>query len=97
MNDHELPQPQTSNRHLVSSALMVVAATLLGAFALTAFCFAWGLNFKDEGWTHTDGTAVPIDRAWMFTATASSVVATILFWVGLVRLTRQSQKPTRPE
>ncbi|QDT08527.1 hypothetical protein K239x_04660 [Planctomycetes bacterium K23_9] len=71
--------------------MLVLAAAILGMLSLAAFCYAWGLNFQDEGWTQPDGSSPMVNRPWLIASAAGASLATLLFWIGLVQLTRQNK------
>ncbi|MGB7345227.1 MAG: hypothetical protein WBD20_13515 [Pirellulaceae bacterium] len=87
--EQDQPQP---NRPWIAAAAMVAIASLLGLLSLAAFCYAYGLNFQDEGWSRASGETPPIKTNWLVGAVAGTICATFLFWIGLIRLTRHGAK-----
>ena len=95
MNDSEISNDQTSNdqstgppKSWVPAALMVGFAVMLGIVSLALFCYAWGLNFSDEGWGTPDGQAPQVKQIPLIAAVAGTVISTLVFWWGFMRLTR---------
>lgn len=67
---------------------MVVLAALIGIFALVLFCYAYGLNFQDEGWAPNPDGSPQVKQGPLIGSLIATVIATILFWWGFMRVTR---------
>ncbi len=82
---HEPSQPSW-----VGPALLTVAGMIIGLISLALFCHAYGLNFQDEGWSQTsDGQTTNVKQGPLVAALIGVLIATVIFWVGFMRLTRQ--------
>lgn len=61
---------------------IVIGATgaLIGAISLGLFCYALGVNLRDEGWAEDRS----VDRTMLVVSLVGFALATLSFWVGLI-------------
>lgn len=85
----ERGQQETTSKRIHWSVGAGVAAlgALIGIVSLVFFCYAWGLNLQDEGWSAANGEA-GVKNGPLVIAIICAVLATILFWGGFTILTR---------
>ncbi|MCG8649173.1 MAG: hypothetical protein MI861_05035 [Pirellulales bacterium] len=66
------------------AALLSLAGALIGTGSLTLFCVAMGVNLREEGWARGQ----PVHQPALVISIVGFVMATLMFWLGIVRVTR---------
>ena len=73
--------PDATSRHRLWRGITVSGVGVaIGVVSLGLFCYALGVNLRDEGWS--DDRAV--DRRLVALAMGGFGVATLMFWAGFI-------------
>jgi hypothetical protein len=69
-------------------AAISALGVLIGTIAFGTFCYAFGLNFSDEGWSDSHDQPWQTHRTQLIGSLIGFTIAILLFWLGFIQTTR---------
>lgn len=81
-------ESQPARRSWMRGAAITALGVVIGIAAFALFCYAFGLNFEDEGWPKGREQPWQTHRPHLIASFVGFAIAILLFWLGFIDTTR---------
>lgn len=84
---HLVPESASNNPSVIRGAALCGFGILIGLVSLVLCCFAFGADFRSEGWGDLNASSPGLRREYLIASLVGFGAAIPLFWVGFFRIT----------